>query len=477
MLFNSIPFLIFLPIVLIVFFSLNKKHRNIWLLIASYYFYMNWNASYALLIFTSTVATYFSSILIHKFSNKKKPILVLCVLINLAILFFYKYYNFFARLITDSLNTFNYKLEIDRLDILLPVGISFYTFQAISYTADVYRGDIEPETNFIRYALFVSFFPQLVAGPIERSSRLLPQFVKHKDFGLNRLKSGALLMLWGFFKKVVIADYLALLVNQVYNNPSEHYGFSVILATIFFTIQIYCDFSGYSDIAIGCARIMGIDLMKNFDNPYFSKSITEFWRRWHISLSTWFRDYLYIPLGGNKKGVVRTYVNIFIVFLVSGLWHGASLTFVLWGAIHGIVIIVERLVKPYANNLYDKLNWNLSSFSYALYKNIIVLVIVVFAWLFFRANSISDAILLVKNMAYLRKDLDWIYSLNFKISAFVAIILLFLVEYMNSKHSIIQFINKQNVFFRWSLYIVILFFILIFGTYGQEETTFIYFQF
>lgn len=448
-----------------------------WLLIASYFFYMNWNATYALLILSSTIITFCSSLLIRRYENNKKLFLSLCIVSNLGILFFYKYYNFAADVVTSLLVNLHIDLSIDRLDVLLPVGISFYTFQAISYTIDVYKKRVETEKSFLKYALFVSFFPQLVAGPIERSSHLLPQFSNLKSFNYGRFKSGMLLMAWGMFKKVMIADQLAIYVNEVYNQPADHFGTSIIIATVMFAVQIYCDFSGYSDIAIGCARTMGFDLMKNFNNPYFSKSITEFWHRWHISLSTWFKDYLYIPLGGNKKGLRRTYINIFIVFVVSGLWHGAAATFILWGAIHGVIIILERVFMPLSNKIYDYLNWNRNNFSFKLFKNIFVLIIVCFAWLFFRANTISEAFILLKNMIVFDGGFEWYEKLPILNIFYFSLISLFLVEYANAKFSLIEKLNKQHIVLRWGVYIGLILITLIFGTYGQEEASFLYFQF
>ena len=342
MLFNSIDFLIFFPIVTIAYFLIPHKFRYLWLLAASYYFYMCWNPKYALLMATSTVITWASGILIDRVNNKKnkteqektkekKLWVALSFISNLAILFFFKYFDFALANVNAVLTQFNFELIQPAFDVVLPVGISFYTFQALSYTVDIYRKEIYAEKNILKYALFVSFFPQLVAGPIERSKNLLIQFNKENHFDYDRVKNGLLLMLWGFFMKLVIADRVAMVVDQVYNNYAQYAGFEIAIATVFFAIQIYCDFGSYSNIAIGAAQVMGFTLMENFRQPYFSKSVAEFWRRWHISLSSWFRDYLYIPLGGNRKGKVRKYINLMIVFLTSGLWHGASWHFVVWG--------------------------------------------------------------------------------------------------------------------------------------------------
>lgn len=486
MLFNSLEFLLFFPVVVLVYFFINFKYRWAWLLVASYYFYMNWNPTYAILIFTSTVVTYLSGILIAKTesSQVKKYWVTLSFVLNLSILFFFKYFNFFASTIANGMETLGIALNVPNFDVLLPVGISFYTFQALSYTVDVYRKQTTPEKHFGYYALFVSFFPQLVAGPIERSYHLLPQFKKNLKFDYDRVKSGILLMIWGFFKKLVIADRVAVFVNIVYNNPSEHFGYEVVIATLFFAIQIYCDFSAYSDIAIGSARIMGYDLMQNFRSPYFSKSISEFWHRWHISLSTWFRDYLYIPLGGNRQGKYRVYFNLFIVFFVSGLWHGAAMTFVIWGALHGLYVIVERLYRPYQAKIYQLLSWDTSKFSFRVYRVLVTSLLVCFAWIFFRANSLDDSYILIRNM--LDVEFSTLYSgqlyqlgldsKEFWIAVY-AILVLIISDFILTRRSIPEFISKQTLVFRWSFYFASVFGTLIFGYYGDEVSSFIYFQF
>ena len=338
MLFNSIDFLVFFPSVVLLYFLLPHKNRWLFLLIASYFFYMNWKPVYAVLIFSSTLITYSCGILVEKSNSvrRKKLFLIVSLSMNFSILFIYKYFNFLNDSVFKALDFLNIRWELPNLDLLLPVGISFYTFQAVGYTIDVYRGDLKAEKNLGIYALFVSFFPQLVAGPIERAKNLLPQFREKHYLDSARLVSGIKQMVWGFFMKLVIADRLSLIVNTAYNNADAHNGTTLLIATILFSFQIYCDFAGYSNIAIGASRIMGFDLMTNFRRPYFAKNIGEFWQRWHISLSTWFRDYLYIPLGGNRVSKSRNYLNVFITFVVSGIWHGANWTFVFWGFLHGI---------------------------------------------------------------------------------------------------------------------------------------------
>ncbi|WP_394372776.1 MBOAT family O-acyltransferase, partial [Peptoniphilus rhinitidis] len=336
MLFNSFEYLIFLPLVVIFYNLFSVKFKNIFLLLASLIFYSFWNVKYTLLMIFSIFITYLTGIYIENNRNKAKKMKIavfLCFIINLGILFVFKYFNFFA----DLINNFSGKDLNISIDVILPVGISFYTFQALGYTIDVYRKDLCAEKNFIDYALFVSFFPQLVAGPIERSINLLPQIKNPRKFSYENLISGLVLFFYGMFLKLIIADRAAILVNEVFRNYTNFSREVLIISAILFTLQIYCDFYSYSIMAKGSARILGINLMDNFKEPLLSKSITEFWRRWHISLSTWFKDYLYIPLGGNRKGKIKKYFNLIIVFLVSGLWHGADLSFVLWGLIHGIL--------------------------------------------------------------------------------------------------------------------------------------------
>lgn len=342
MLFNSVDFLLFLPVTILIYYILPGKVRYIWLLLASYYFYMNWNPQYAILILLSTLITYGCGLFLDGInsSNKgdkekqrlRKACLAASFIINLGVLIYFKYMNF----LIDNINRISLKLGLNinmcGLDILLPVGISFYTFQALGYTVDVYRGEVAAEKNVLRYALFVSFFPQLVAGPIERTANLMGQLKEKHKLTYDNFRVGIWWMLWGYFMKLVVADRVAIIVDTIYENPQDYTGIYIVFATILFGIQIYCDFNGYTMIARGSAKIMGVNLMQNFDAPYLSQTVAEFWRRWHISLSSWFKDYLYIPLGGNRKGKIRKYINLLIVFLVSGLWHGAAWGYVIWGS-------------------------------------------------------------------------------------------------------------------------------------------------
>lgn len=390
MLFNSINFLLFFPTVLLLYFILPNKYRWILLLAASYYFYMNWQPVYAILLFTSTLITWGCGIIMEQTPSfkKKKLFLSLSLIINFSFLFFYKYFNFINESVFEVLESFNLRWPVPNFDILLPVGISFYTFQAVGYTIDVYRGELKAEKNLGIYALFISFFPQLVAGPIERAKNLLPQFKSVHYFEVQRLESGIKQMIWGFFMKLVVADRLSLIVNSAYNNTESHNGTTLLIATFFFAFQIYCDFAGYSNIAIGASRIMGFDLMTNFKRPYFASNITDFWRRWHISLSTWFRDYLYIPMGGNRVSERRNSLNVFTTFVVSGIWHGANWTFFIWGFLHGLYNSIQKTLGM------DKINFN-KSFTLKPLMVLFNFLLVCLAWVFFRANNTADAFLII----------------------------------------------------------------------------------
>ena len=491
MLFNSTEFMIFFPITLILYWIFPKKYRYICLFIASYTFYMFWNPKYALLMGTSTVVTFLSGVLIEKLKYKR-TVVAFSFIINLAILIFFKYFDFLLHNINIVLSALNIQLINKPFDVILPVGISFYTFQALSYTIDVYRGEIKSEKNIIKYALFVSFFPQLVAGPIERSKNLLIQIdnlEKVKRFDYDRITEGFTLMLFGYFQKMVIADRAAILVDTVFNGYYEYNSMALILAAVFFAIQIYCDFGSYSLIAIGTAKVMGINLMENFNTPYFARSVKEFWGRWHISLSTWFRDYLYIPLGGNRCSNIRKSFNILVTFLVSGLWHGANFTFIAWGAIHGIFHIIEEQLKPIKEKYLNKFKIKTNAFSFALIEIVITFIIVDLAWIFFRAETIHDAIHYIQRI-FTRIDL-WtlfdgtlyglglnIFEMNILIIALFILISIDLVKYIR-KESIFEFLNKQNLYFRWFVMLFLIFYIIIYGKYGAgfDPKQFIYFQF
>lgn len=417
--FNSFAFLIFFPIVFLLFYVLPHKLRPALLLIASYYFYMSWNPELVFLILGTTVISYFAGIIIDKNRTNKllsKVCLIFAVGSSLAVLFFFKYFNFVADSTVSILNLFGANATWTTVNVILPVGISFYTFQTLSYVIDIYRNSCKVEKNFGYYALFVSFFPQLVAGPIERPENLIPQLRSNHKLEAENIRAGLRLMAIGFFKKIVVADGVSAIVDSVYNAPGQANGLSVLIATVLFSVQIYGDFSGYTDIAIGCARMLDIRLMKNFNRPYVAQSIKEFWGRWHISLSTWFRDYLYIPLGGNRKGNARKLLNVFIVFLVSGIWHGAAITFVIWGILHGIYRVTEDALAPRLKSYYKKRNINPDSDLLVLFRRIRTYLLVTFAWIFFRANSTQDLWNLIGKLFT-----DWSFSPEFFADTFSTI--------------------------------------------------------
>lgn len=400
MAFISLQFLIFFAIVVTAYFGLAGRYRWLLLLAASYYFYAAWQLEYTLLIFFSTVVAYVTGLQMGRLESRaaRRPYLFLSLLANLGVLFAFKYANFFNDSLRQAFSRVDIFYNLPAFDLLLPVGISFYTFQVLGYTIDVYRGKLAPETHFGIFALYVSFFPQLVAGPIERATNLLPQLRQKHPFAQERIVSGLQLMLWGMFKKVVIADRLAVYVNGVYASPQESTGLTVLLATYFFAFQIYCDFSGYTDIAIGAGRVLGFDLIENFRQPYMARSVPEFWRRWHMSLMTWFRDYLYIPLGGNRVAVPRWYFNILVVFLVSGLWHGANWTFVIWGGLHGFYVLSGLIVRRGAEWLQGHRQVQLGLAVPEWVRIFFTFHLVTLGWIFFRAASLSDALTLARNL-------------------------------------------------------------------------------
>ncbi|RXK81813.1 MBOAT family O-acyltransferase [Filimonas effusa] len=474
MLFNSLNFLIFFTVVLTLYYFLPRKYTWVLLLIASLFFYMCWRWQYIFLLFFPATIDFFVARKLEHTPEQKKKKLLLCISIitNLGLLFYFKYYNFFIESFNASAAFLHSPLVINSAKIILPVGISFYTFQSISYTVEVYRGHIKAERHFGRFALFVSYFPQLVAGPINRPQILLPQLRNLEPLEADNFVKGGRLILWGMFKKIVVADRLAIFVNIVYNDPGAYHGASLIIATLFFAFQIYCDFSGYSDIAIGVAKTMGVDLVKNFNKPYFSHSIKEFWSKWHISLSTWFRDYLYIPLGGNRAGTGKWIFNLFITFLVSGIWHGASWNFVIWGAIHGVLIALEAL-----NSKYKFIPVKLPG----LISNLLTFVLVCFAWIFFRSNTVHDSFLVIRNM------FDWSIPLwneikqlnganiyNFAVG-FPLIILLLLFE-KGWEAAWAQRLFHGSVIMRFGCYLVLFLLIALFGVFISQGS-FIYFQF
>jgi D-alanyl-lipoteichoic acid acyltransferase DltB (MBOAT superfamily) len=452
---------------------------------------MFWKPAYILLIILSTIVDYFAAILMDKETekSKRKKFLLLSLATNLGILFLFKYFNFFNFTLARSFNLFGVNLSPLNLDVLLPVGISFYTFQTLSYTIDVYRGITPVERHFGIFALYVSFFPQLVAGPIERSHHLLPQFREVHKFDYQRIRDGLILMLWGFFKKVVIADRLAAFVDIAYRDPSAHSGWIMIYATVFFAFQIYCDFSGYSDIAIGAAKVLGFNLMKNFERPYFSKSIREFWQRWHISLSTWFKDYVYIPLGGSRVKLTRGLINLMLTFTISGLWHGASWTFIIWGMLHGFYLMFERLTMNLKKQLIARFSINPRSVILKLLGVFYTFTLVNIGWVFFRAGSLSNAKAVFASMLHLGTMFESglvfhqsFYKLGLTQSEFYfavySILALLLIEFLQRKMSLLEWIKSRPTLIRWAVYYGLIVIILIFGVYGNyDQTQFIYFTF
>lgn len=481
MLFNSVTFAVFLITAFILYHIVPARFRWFFLLAASYIFYMNLHVAYGLLLFFTTVLIYFMALALEKADDKSRKLRCLMggVLPLVGILLVFK-------LGAPVINKINALADARRLSIhpltmkiLLPAGVSFYFFQSLGYLIDVYRGKIKAERHFGYFALFVSFFPQLLAGPIGRADTLLPQLKKERCFNYKNVTYGLKLMAWGYFKKLVIADVFASVVDKVYNNPYSYVGLVFIITTVMFAIEIYCDFSGYSDIAIGCARLFGIELMTNFKNPYFSFSIREFWSRWHISLSTWFRDYVYIPLGGNRVKRPRHCLNLFLTFLVSGFWHGSSLTYILWGAIHGILQIIETFLYPKTRggvSVIRKKHWWQLPLTFTL---------LCFTWIFFRANTIQDAFWIISRLfwdigrpvnylktAVICLDMSYLSMFGMALSA----VALFVWDLLSLKQDVIELVSRQKPPVRWTLYVLLLVTIALFS-YKGIATEFIYFQF
>jgi alginate O-acetyltransferase complex protein AlgI len=476
MIFNSIEFILFFILVTSLYFTLPHNKRWLLLLISSCYFYMAFVPIYILILGFTIVIDYYAGILIENAAGKKRKLfLMLSLVANIGVLAVFKYWNFIAENFSFLLKGFGMESPLPYLSILLPIGLSFHTFQAMSYTIEVYRGHQKAERHFGLYSLYVMFYPQLVAGPIERPQNLLHQFREQHHFEYERVVEGLKEMLWGFVKKIVVADRLSLYVNAVYNNADHHNGVTLIMATVFFAFQIYCDFSGYSNIAIGAAKVMGFNLMTNFKRPYFSSSIAEFWKRWHISLSTWFRDYLYITLGGNKVSVPRWYFNLFFVFLVSGLWHGANWTFIIWGALNGFYLVFALITQ----GTRDKINKMLGLTKFPLVHRwiqiLITFVLTCFAWVFFRANNLNDALLIIKKMGTFKGPL-WFENPSMLIYSFGAILLLLAAEtkeeYFNEKFSLM---NNKSWVVRNVAYAFLIILIFLVGVFDGGQ--FIYFQF
>jgi alginate O-acetyltransferase complex protein AlgI len=478
MLFNTIEFALFLPVVFILYWFVTQKNltaQNILLLLSSYFFYSCWSQKFLLLLIFSTLLDYFTGIKMYEATGRKMKRFWfwLSICVNLGFLGVFKYYNFFEVSFAAALAHLGIKTNFWTLKVILPVGISFYTFHGLSYVIDIYKGRIKPVTNFIEYSVFVSFFPLLVAGPIERATHLLPQIQKKRHFDYQKAVDGLRQIMWGLFKKMVIADNCAEYANTIFNHPGQYNGSTHLLGALFFTFQIYCDFSGYSDIALGTARLFGIELLRNFAFPYFSRDIAEFWRRWHISLSSWFRDYLYIPLGGSKGGTWMKVRNIFIIFLVSGFWHGANWTFIAWGALNAIYFLPLLLLNRNRDNLETVAQGKYLPSLRDLLNMSLTFGLTVFAWIFFRANSVRQALAYIRTMcsrSLFAKPQIMPYTIIILIIAFMV------VEWTGreQQYAIANMGINVPKPLRWALYLTIVFIIIYFS--GMEQQ-FIYFQF
>lgn len=476
MLFNSFHFLFFFLFVTTLYFVIPYNKRWLLLLISSCYFYMAFVPVYILILAFTILVDYFAGIFIENAEGgRRKLYLIFSLISNIGILSFFKYYNFLNQNISFLLNAFGFVNYFPYLSILLPIGLSFHTFQAMSYTIEVYRRHQKAERHFGIYSLYVMFYPQLVAGPIERPQNLLHQFRKKHDFDYERVVAGLQLILWGFVKKIVIADRLAIYVNAVYNNQEHHNGLTLLLATIFFAFQIYCDFSGYSDIAIGTARVMGFKLMTNFNRPYFARNVSEFWKRWHISLSTWFKDYLYISLGGNRVTIPRWYINLLIVFIISGLWHGANWTFVIWGALNGFYLVFAIVTFELRKKLSRFLGlYKLPKLNQSL-QIITTFILECFAWIFFRANTITDAFDIIKKISTFKGPI-FMDNLSMILYPIFGLLLLLFVEVKQEYYSRgFSFIYNRNWIVRYLSYSFLIILILLIGVFDGGQ--FIYFQF
>lgn len=486
--FNSIGFILFFPIVMLVYYLFPKKYRYLCLLAASYIFYASWNIKYMFFLIFSTATTYLCARFMQ--GNRRKRILGMCIICNLLLLFIFKHGLWTISIVDRIANYLNVAITTPSFDIVLPIGMSFYMLQSLGYLIDVYRKKTEPETNFAKYALFVSFFPTILSGPIERSDNLLKQIQKGTDFSYHNAKTGLLLIVWGYFEKILIANRLSQLVDYAFSNysESEFTGAALALAVFLYAIQIYADFAGYSYIAIGTAKMLGFELVTNFRQPYFSISIKEFWRRWHISLSQWLRDYVYISVGGSRCGKLRTYRNIMLTFLISGLWHGTGFTYIVWGVLHGLYQIIGNASIKLREKMKYRLKINTGCWSYRLYQGIITFILVDFAWLFFRAESIGQAMAILKKITtdfrLAATIFCELYRFNMEDSRFILLILeigiLLIIDILHEMDiHIIPWLNQQNLLFRWSTYFIIIISLIIGNlyNYGADVPSFIYAQF
>ena len=480
MLFNSLEFLIFFIITTTIYFLIPHRFRWALLLASSIIFYMSLIPIYILIMALVICVDYIAAIYIEKSDTKKKKFFFgISILSTILILFIFKYFNFFNANFARLADILHWNYSIAALSLILPIGLSFHTFQSLSYVIEVYRGKQKAERNFGIYALYVMFYPQLVAGPIERPQNLLHQFYEEHNFNFNNLISGLKLMLWGFFMKLVIADRLAIVVNTIYNNPTNYTGIPLMVATIFFAFQIFCDFAGYSTIAIGIAQVLGFKLMKNFNRPYFSTSIHEFWRRWHISLSTWFKDYVYIPLGGNRVSVNRWYCNMLIISLVSGLWHGANWTFIIWGALNAFYMVFSLMTKNIRTKAVQITQIDKIPAIHNLIQIVITFILVNIAWIFFRANSLSDAWYIMTHMLMINGIKDSINNLGLRrlelLIGITAIAFMIFVHILQEKKPIRSYLSGKPTWLKWTIYILFIDIILTFGVFNRSQ--FIYFQF
>ena len=482
MLFNSLNFAIFLPVVFILYWFATKGNlrlQNILLLVSSYFFYACWDWRFMFLLIFSTLLDYYTGIKIHEAKSQlnKKLWLWLSIGINLGFLGVFKYYNFFATSFADGLSLLGFKANLGSLQIILPVGISFYTFHGLSYVIDLYKNRIKPERNFIDYSVFVSFFPLLVAGPIERATHLLPQILKKREFNYSKAVDGLRQILWGLFKKIVIADNCAEYANTIFNNSADYSGSTLVLGALFFTFQIYCDFSGYSDIALGTARLFGIDLLRNFAFPYFSRDIAEFWRRWHISLSSWFKDYLYIPLGGSKVGMWMKIRNTFIIFIVSGFWHGANWTFIIWGFLNALYIMPSIILDTNRKNLDIVAKGKYLPTLKEFFDIGITFTLTVFAWIFFRAANVTHAFSYISGIfSPFLFTIPKFAGMSRALTTIILVVIFVLVEWngREGQYAISQLGIKWKRPYRYAIYYAII--IAIFCLGGTEQQ-FVYFQF
>ena len=479
MLFNSLSFALFFPVVTLLYFALPQRFRWVHLLAASCFFYMFFVPLYILILVFTIVIDYCAGILIERNQGRRRKFwLVLSLCANIGVLAVFKYYNFGVENIQALLNAIGWTVSLPLLNLLLPIGLSFHTFQAMSYTIEVYRGAQPAERHFGRYALYVLFYPQLVAGPIERPQNLLHQFREVHVFDYNRVTGGLKLMAWGLFKKAVIADRAALVVDPVFANPSNFSGPELTAATVLYAYQIYCDFSGYSDIAIGAAQVMGFKLMTNFRQPYFARNIAEFWQRWHISLSTWFRDYLYIPLGGNRVSSWRWQRNLLIVFLVSGLWHGANWTFIIWGALHGGYLIGSLWTRDWRARFVAAIGLNHQSWLHRGLQTLLTFALVCVAWIFFRASSVPTALYMIRHLvddwpafSFAKLGMEW----KDAVILLGAIGLLEAVQLLQQSSKWWERFTAQPLYLRWAGYYALSYLIMTYGRFGAQQ--FIYFQF